>query len=87
MCTFITALRHAGFQNGGAFIILTRSEGDERGGEGQVRISGVGAEQAGVKIRVLGESGCVDKVKQDKEAFYGQKSSLVAAWSFQEAAI
>lgn len=52
MCTSITDRRHAGFKNGGAFVILTQRE---EGGE--VRIRGSKADRVGVKIRVLRLSG------------------------------
>lgn len=57
MCTSITARRHAGFQEGGAFVILTRPGEGGQEAEGEVRIRWSGAEQAGVKIRVSGWSG------------------------------
>lgn len=74
MCTSITAWRHAGFQYGGAFIILTRSGGDERGGQRQVRISGVGQSKLGSRLGCWVRVDGVDKVKQDKEIFRGGKA-------------
>lgn len=61
MCTSITAWRHAGIQERGAFVILTRPEGTREAGGGggreEVRIRGVRPSETGVKIRVSEQSG------------------------------
>lgn len=59
MCTSIIDRRHAGFKNGGAFVILTQ----RGGGGGEVRIRGSGADRAGVKIGVLRLSGTCRRVR------------------------
>lgn len=73
MCTSITARQHAGLQNGGAFIILTRSGGDEKGGEREVRIRGVGQSKLGSRLGCWARVDGADKVLQDKEIFMGVK--------------
>lgn len=73
MCTSITARWHAGFQDGGAFIILTRQEGNEKGGEREVRIRGVGQSKLGSRLGCWVRVDGVDKAIQDKEIFSGVK--------------
>lgn len=69
MCTSITARRHAGFQDGGAFVILTQPGGQEeeggRNGGREVRIRGVGQRGLGSRL------GCWVRVDDVDEVGYG----------------
>lgn len=64
MCTSITARRHAAFQDGGAFVILTQAGGREEEAEGsrKVRIRGVGQSGLGSRLGCWGRVDDVDEV-------------------------
>lgn len=73
MCTSITAWRHAGFHDGGAFIILSRTGGATRREErGRSGLGEWGRASRGQNSGVWGRVGGEDEVIQDKEIFQGE---------------